>query len=52
MRGKARARFTFFLHTLFFSRYLSSESGPSKADMADYEIALKSAGCEMAPLTC
>jgi hypothetical protein len=36
---------------LYRSRYLSSENDPSKVDMAEYETALKNAGCDLAPLT-
>jgi hypothetical protein len=39
---------TFDLHRF---RYLSSENDPSKADMAEYEAALKNAGCDLAALT-
>lgn len=36
---------------LTVSRYLSSENDPSKADMAEYEAALTSSGCDLAALT-
>jgi hypothetical protein len=36
---------------LYESRYLSSENDPSKADMVEYETALKNTGCDLAPLT-
>ncbi|KAI5818739.1 Sec1-like protein [Pyronema omphalodes] len=34
----------------FIIWYLSSENDPSRADMADYEVALKNAGCDLDPL--
>jgi hypothetical protein len=36
---------------LTYSRYLTSESDPSKGDMNEYESALKNAGCGLATLT-
>lgn len=35
----------------FIIWYLSSENDPSKADMNEYEAALREAGCDLAPLT-